>query len=624
MPVPTTKVYIGFDLAASGGNLFTLNDTVKGKLDSAYVLGGDVLTDVTQYVASVSVDRGKSRELDRYTAGHASVTLHNDSRIFDPFNTSSIYYSQILPRKPIAIETNGDRVFTGFIDDWDLTYDVSGKSFASVSAVDGFLRLSAAELDSFITTSQLSSDRITAILNRPEVAWPIANRSIETGLTTLQADVVPENTNALQYLQLIETTENGKFFVDSSGIVTFKNRTTVPPTYFPVVFSDELSGDITRTNLVTNPSFETNTTNYNSAQSGGVTRSTDFALTGIASAKITMSSTTDSNAFNLASSAHSYAATGVYTASAYFYIPVGSTLVGRTITLTAEGGTATVSVQSSSPATLVAGQWVRASQRVNCTVIGTKALVWRLSGTLSTAVGQTIYMDSVLEEQSDSLSDYFDGSFFGAQWTGTANASTSLIPLTSYVPYTNIGVVYGSENLYNRVTITRAGSTSPQIADSLASQDKYGVAAYSIDGVLLTSDTEALALAEYLVGLYDEPELRINEVTVVLHDKTPTQVDNLLNIEIADVVNVIFTPNQIGEAINQYAIVTGIKNNIGIDRHELTFELGSVSAFPLILDNPIYGRLGGSLPVYDSTTTAYDAALINYDGSEQFGYVLAY
>ena len=435
MPVPTTKVYIGFDLAASGGNLFTLNDTTKGKLDSVYVLGGDVLTDVTQYVSSVSVDRGKSRELDRYTAGHASVTLHNDSRIFDPFNTSSPYYTQILPRKPIAIETNGERVFTGFIDDWDLTYDISGKSYASVSAVDGFLRLSAAELDSFTTTSQLSSARITAILNRPEVAWPIANRNIATGLTTLQADVVPENANALQYLQLVETTENGQLFIDRSGLVTFKNRVTIPPLTTTITFADD----------------------------------------------------------------------------------------------------------------------------------------------------------------------------------ATANA----------IRYTNIGVVYGSENLYNRVTITRAGGT-PQVADSFTSQAAYGVAAYSIDGVLLTSNTEALALASYLVGLYDEPELRINEITVALHDKTPTEVDNLLNIEIADVINVIFTPNKIGSAINQYAIVTGIRNDIGIDRHELTFNLGSVSSFPIILDNPIYGRLGGSLPIYDSFTTAYDAPLINYDGSEQFGYVLAY
>ena len=435
MPVPVTNVYIGFDLAASGGNLFTLDDTTKGVLDSVYVLGGDVLTDVTEYVASVSVDRGKSRELDRYTAGHASVTMHNDSRIFDPFNASSIYYSQILPRKPIVIETNGERVFTGFIDDWDLTYDVSGKSFASVSAVDGFLRLSAAELDSFTATSQLSSERITAILNRPEVAWPIANRSIETGLTTLQADVVPENANALQYLQLVETTENGQLFVDRSGAVTFKNRVTIPPLTTTVIFADD----------------------------------------------------------------------------------------------------------------------------------------------------------------------------------ATANG----------IAYTNIGVVYGSENLYNRVTITRAGGT-PQVADSLSSQNAYGIAAFSLDGVLLTSDAIALELAEYLVGLYDEPELRINEITVNLHDKTSQEVDDLLTIEIADVVNVIFTPNQVGAPIDQYAIVTGIKNNIGIDRHELTFNLGSVSAFPLILDNPIYGRLGGSLPIYDSATTAYDAALINYDGSEQFGYVLAF
>ena len=435
MAVPQTKVYIGFDLAASGGNLFTLNDTTKGKLNSTFVLGGDVLTDVTQYVQSVSISRGKSRELDRYTAGNASVTLHNDSRIFDPFNAASIYYSQILPRKPIAIETNGDRVFTGFIDDWDLTYDISGKSYASVAAVDGFLRLSTSELGSFTTTSQLSSDRVTAILNRPEVAWPIANRSIATGLTTLQADVVPQSQNVLQYLQLVETTENGQLFVNRSGAVTFKNRATIPPLTTTVVFADD----------------------------------------------------------------------------------------------------------------------------------------------------------------------------------ATANA----------IPYTNIGVVYGSENLYNRVTVTRAGGTA-QVYDSLASQAKYGIAAYSLDGLLLTSNAEALLLASYLVGLYDEPELRINEVTVNLHDKTPVQVDNLLNIEIADVVKVIFTPNKVGAAIDQYAIVTGISNDIGIDRHELTFKLGSVSSFPIILDNPIYGRLSGSLPTYDSATTAYDAALINYDGSEQFGYVLAY
>ena len=409
MAVPQTKVYIGFDLSASGGNLFTLDDTTKGVLDSIYVLGGDVLTDVTNYVASVSVNRGKSRELERYTAGNASVTLHNDSRIFDPFNTAGIYYGQILPRKPIVIETDGDRVFTGFIDDWDLTYDISGKSFASVSAIDGFMRLSAAELDSFVTTSQLSSDRVTAILNRPEVAWPIANRSIETGLTTLQADTVAENTNALQYLQLVDTTENGQLFMSRSGAVTFKNRAFNPSFISTVVFADD----------------------------------------------------------------------------------------------------------------------------------------------------------------------------------ATANA----------IRYSNIEVIYGSENLYNRVAVTRNGGTT-QVADSTTSQDAYGVASYSIDGVLLTSDTEAFNLASYLLGLYDQPELRINQVTVNLHDKTSEQVDQICHLEIADVVQIIFTPNQIGSPINQYAMVTGISHDIGIDNHRVSIQLASVSVTNFVLDSAQFGILDTNILAY--------------------------
>lgn len=409
MAVPTTKVYIGFKLPAGGGTSFILNDTTKGKLDSIYVLGGDVLTDVTSYVASVSIDRGKSRELDRYTAGHASITLHNDSRIFDPFNTSSIYYGNIVPRKPIAIETNGVRVFTGFIDDWDLTYDISGKSYASISAVDGFMRLSAAEIKTFTTTSQLSSARVSAILDRAEVAWPNANRSIDTGLTTLQADTIPDNINALQYLQLIETTENGQLFMNKSGAVTFKNRAVNPSLISTTVFSDD----------------------------------------------------------------------------------------------------------------------------------------------------------------------------------STANA----------IPYANIGVVYGSENLYNRVIVTRNAGTA-QTADSTTSQNKYGVSAYSIDGVLLTSDSEALSLASYLVGLYDDPELRINEVTVNLHDKTSEQVASLTKLEIADVIQVIFTPNKIGSAINQYAMITGINHNVGIAEHQVTFDLTSTTVLNFVLDNTKFGILDTNILAY--------------------------
>jgi hypothetical protein len=435
MANPDTRVFIAFDLTASGGSFFALNDPVRGVLDSEYVLGGDVLVDVTNYVASASISRGKSRELDRFTAGNASVTLHNDDRTFDPFYADSPFFSQILPRKQVVIETNGIRQFTGYIDDWDLTYELGGKSFASISCIDGFLQLSATQLSEFTNTAQLSGERIIEIINRPEVAWPAGERDIDAGQETLQADTVTENTNVLQYLQLIESTEPGALFMSKSGALTFRDRITIPPLVDTLIFADD----------------------------------------------------------------------------------------------------------------------------------------------------------------------------------GRAES----------VGYSDIEVVYGSENLYNRVIVTREGGL-PQAVDNPASQAIYGVQTLSLDGLLLTTDADSLLLANYLLGRYDQPELRFSSLRVNLHDKNTSDQAELLAVEIQDVLKIIFTPNGIGDAIDRYGLVTGIKHSIGIDTHTVTFDFGSVQDFPLILDDPIYGRLGGSLPLYDDIGTSYDDDLVRYDGSEEFGYILAF
>ena len=71
------KVEIGFNLSVNGvGNWFTLDDATKGKLDNVtYKLAGEVLVDVTSKARDVSVRRGRSRTLERFTAGVASVIL---------------------------------------------------------------------------------------------------------------------------------------------------------------------------------------------------------------------------------------------------------------------------------------------------------------------------------------------------------------------------------------------------------------------------------------------------------------------------------------------------------------------------------------------------------------------
>jgi hypothetical protein len=86
MSRPDTRVRIAFDLAAGGvGDFFTLDDPVKGELDDGpFGLAGDILQDVTDDVRSITVRRGRSRELERYQAGAATVNLDNKDRTYDP------------------------------------------------------------------------------------------------------------------------------------------------------------------------------------------------------------------------------------------------------------------------------------------------------------------------------------------------------------------------------------------------------------------------------------------------------------------------------------------------------------------------------------------------------------
>jgi len=248
-----TRVQIAFDLSATAGvNFFTLDDTDKGVLDNtAYLLGGDVLIDVTQYVRNFSVKRGRSTTLAKFTAGQANVTLDNRTRIFDPTFTTGTYYNQILPRKQIVIDRDSEVIYTGLIEDWNFNYDVSGQSLAEVSASDGFTLIANQLRTAGTATSQLTGARIAAVLT--EIGWPLTQRVISVGQATLDADVVQATDNALTYMQQVELSEPGALFIGKAGEVVFKDRadlqlftagltfggTGIPFTEMGVVFGSE-------------------------------------------------------------------------------------------------------------------------------------------------------------------------------------------------------------------------------------------------------------------------------------------------------------------------------------------------------------------------------------------------
>ena len=218
------KVSVAFDLSANGiGDYFTLDDTTKGVLDNVtYVLGGDVLVDLTDRVRSLQVKRGRNLQLGRFTAGAANVTFDNRDRYLDPLYTSSPYNGSIVPGKQVQIEHVGFPMFTGNVADWNLNYDIGGDSTAEASCTDGLASIANQVVTAGTATAQLTGARIGAYLT--DVGWSTTARAISAGQATLGADVIDANTNAVTYLTAAVDSDPGALFVGKTGLMTFRDR----------------------------------------------------------------------------------------------------------------------------------------------------------------------------------------------------------------------------------------------------------------------------------------------------------------------------------------------------------------------------------------------------------------
>jgi hypothetical protein len=222
------RVQIAFDQSATAPvNFFTLDDAVRGVLDNtAYVLGGDTLIDVTDDVRSIQIRRGRSRQLERFTAGNANVALNNfgaSARKYDPLNTAGPYYGSLVPRKQIVIDVGGTAIYTGQVADWNYSYSPSGESIAEPSAVDALGYVAQQTLAGGTAVSQKTGARVNAILD--EIGWPASGRTIATGDATLDANYLQPGANALQILsQVGDVSEPGAVFVGAAGDFVFKSR----------------------------------------------------------------------------------------------------------------------------------------------------------------------------------------------------------------------------------------------------------------------------------------------------------------------------------------------------------------------------------------------------------------
>ena len=238
MAAPTTRVRIGFT-----PDTFTLDDLIRGVLDTGKLGGATTLSDVTSDVQSVSINRGRSRDTDSFFTGSCSVRLLNNERKYENTNTSSAFSPGIEPMIEIHIDATTDGgstykdLFVGFVTDINLSYPDGSNSFADFTASDAFMKIANTRLNNQSFSSATSGTLIEAILDNAQVKFG-ANRNIETGISTMQAlSGITENT--LSMLQTVERSENGSLFMSKSGDLTFKSRHTTFPSSVAATFSDD-------------------------------------------------------------------------------------------------------------------------------------------------------------------------------------------------------------------------------------------------------------------------------------------------------------------------------------------------------------------------------------------------
>ena len=224
-------------------------------LDSSQLNGEDVLDgtlegiDISPYVRSLSISRGRSDQFSSFRAGTCTIVLNNNDRRFDPINDASPYYdpttnrSGVTPRRRVQVISGGTTpLFTGRIADIDVEYNYD-LSTVTITAVDDFTLLANAFTGADITPSaELSGARVSAILDLPEIAYPLTTRSIDTGVASLGDYLIKENTNAANYLQRVAEAEQGLFFVQADGVLRFTDRATSVFASPVATFADDGTG----------------------------------------------------------------------------------------------------------------------------------------------------------------------------------------------------------------------------------------------------------------------------------------------------------------------------------------------------------------------------------------------
>lgn len=589
--------------------------------------GSSSYVDVTQYVQNVSLNRGINRNLDDFSAGSVSVTFVNNNRVFDPLNTSSPLwygaggYTLVQPAGRIRISSNGVRRFTGFVQDWDFAYEDSGfDATASLTALDMMYRVSNASFTGGTAWQvESTSDRIKTVMNYNGFA-AVEYGGVRGGQTLLGYDSNQPGDNVLAYLQNVARSEPADFYSNASAVMQLKDRSFTNYAWTNTMRYNFVAYPATAT-LISNDNLNTGWSLIGSPTNaipslyggqlwrGGTVVDPDVpadSIVGFEYKDITPSRYNETGlTYTFAGSLRGVS--GTYNISAFLLDDTGAVTDSTAITVSSTATTQWVNYQTSLTA---AGASVGGVQFVASVTGGTAF---------------TVYGDGFIVEPAGTSVNYFDGSYnpyvssastaYEVAWSATPYASQSGL-LTSVasaitaptvltfadansqgtaygngtgIPFTNLEVVYASEQLYNKVQVVGVNATA--VVEDTPSQLLYGLRGYGQTDNLTTSTTKPAQIASAFLGEFRLPEYRANQLTVALESLGSAVQTSVLGIDIRDVVRVCFQPSAQGAVVDKYYQVLGVSANADVERDAVTLNLASLDNLSFRLDSPYLGVL---------------------------------
>ena len=169
--------------------------------------------------------------------------------------------------------------------------------------------------------------------------------------------------------------------------------------------------------------------------------------------------------------------------------------------------------------------------------------------------------------------------------------STDLVTLgEGGISFDNLRVIYGAEDLYNEVTISRLeGGTA--IASDISSQGEYGVRSYTQSDLIVETDDQIAEIAVEYASRFSQPEYRVESLEVDMHKQSTLDKQAIFGLELGSVVAWAFTPNGIAPSIDRYLEIINITHTVNAFTHYVTLGFKEIRYAPLVLDDTLFGKL---------------------------------